>query len=41
MYEVKEVLIAILTVVLIAAAVPWAAKLIDVWVEYKNWVLGL
>lgn len=41
MSEFKEVFIAIFIVVLIALSVPWAVRLIDMWVVYKNWVLEL
>lgn len=38
---VKGSLAAAAVVVVFALTVPWLSRLIDIWVEYKNWVLGL
>lgn len=41
MFELKGFLIGIGIGLAFALTVPWMVRLIDVWVDYKNWVLGL
>lgn len=41
MCDLKEFLVAVGIIVVFVLTIPWISRLIDVWVDYKNWVLGL